>query len=228
MSEWYLAEWAAERVSRIEAEPQPTMSLYSFGGGRRRAAPVERRRRPGVFHHRRSGPEAGTAHGGRPATGESRTVLADSSRTYVIGIDRPALSRVGRRAQLAGARERRHRLVRRAGRLRATSTSRSRRSGEAPDHPGPVDRLRSSSGSTRRPAGFTSRPGPRGRAVTPTTSASIPWGSTARGWRCCRPRTPITRSGRCPVAAEYFVDALLHRERAASGDRAPGARTGRW
>ena len=82
MTEWYLADVGTKEVRRIDAPPQPLMSMYSFGGGKLQWSPSGDRV---LFTHVNRGPKKVRLLAANPATGAVTELLADSSATYVIG-----------------------------------------------------------------------------------------------------------------------------------------------
>ena len=82
MSEWYIADVALKSVTRVKADPQPRMSLYSFGGPGLQWSPAGDRV---FFTSVNRGPKRVQLISADPATGESKILLADSAATYVIG-----------------------------------------------------------------------------------------------------------------------------------------------
>ena len=82
MTEWYLTDVATKAVRRVDAPPQPAMSMYSFGGATLQWSPASDRI---LFTHVNRGPKKVRLLAADPATGAVTQVLADSSATYVIG-----------------------------------------------------------------------------------------------------------------------------------------------
>lgn len=80
--EWYLAEVETKAVRRIDAPPQPSMSMYNFGGGAIQWSPTGDRV---YLTHVNRGPKKVRLLAADPATGATRELLADSSASYVIG-----------------------------------------------------------------------------------------------------------------------------------------------
>jgi dipeptidyl-peptidase 4 len=84
-STWYVADVPARSVVPVRAAPEPTMSLFAFGPG------VTARLQWGAGSDRvwltrvTRGPKKVTLLSADAATGETRTVLADSAATYVAG-----------------------------------------------------------------------------------------------------------------------------------------------
>jgi dipeptidyl aminopeptidase/acylaminoacyl peptidase len=85
-SEWYLADVGRRAVTKVKADPQPTMSLYSFGGGPGEQLQWSAAGDRVYFTSVDRGPKRVQLLSADPATGETRVVLADSSQTYVIGM----------------------------------------------------------------------------------------------------------------------------------------------
>lgn len=85
--EHYLVDVAAATSRRIDAAPQPLMSLYSFGGRSVQWGPGSDRV---YFTHVNRGPRTVRLLVADAQTGATRQVAADSSATYVVGsIDIP-------------------------------------------------------------------------------------------------------------------------------------------
>ena len=85
MSEWYVADVAARTITRVKADPQPQMALFSFsatGTGELQWSPSSDRI---FFTQVTRGPKKVHLMSADPATGDAKVVLGDSSATYVIG-----------------------------------------------------------------------------------------------------------------------------------------------
>ncbi|MEO7966986.1 MAG: DPP IV N-terminal domain-containing protein, partial [Gemmatimonadaceae bacterium] len=79
---WYIADVGAKSAKKFDATPYPSMSLYTFGALTLRWSAASDRI---YFTHVDRGPKHVRLMVADPATGTTRTVIADSSRSYVIG-----------------------------------------------------------------------------------------------------------------------------------------------
>ncbi len=85
MSEWYVAQVADRSVVRLQADPEPTMSLYSFGSGVTARLQWSAGSDRVYFTRSSRGPKRIELRSADAATGATRLLLADSAATYVIG-----------------------------------------------------------------------------------------------------------------------------------------------
>lgn len=84
-TEWYVADVASRKAVRMHATPQPQMSIYSFGGSGTGELQWNTASDRVYFTHVTRGPKAVHLMSADATTGEARTLLGDSSATYVIG-----------------------------------------------------------------------------------------------------------------------------------------------
>lgn len=82
MLDLYLVDVAGRTSRRVEAPPQPMMSLYSFGGKQVQWAPGSERV---YFTHVDRGPKHVRLMVADAAGGAARSIVADSSKMYVVG-----------------------------------------------------------------------------------------------------------------------------------------------
>ncbi len=82
--EWYAIDVGAKSSKRIDAAPQPAMAFYNFGAG---GQPVQWTANGDrvFFTHVDRGPKRVRLMSADPTTGATRTLLSDSSSSYVIG-----------------------------------------------------------------------------------------------------------------------------------------------
>lgn len=85
-TEWYVADVGARSVTKVKADPEPQMSIYSFsatGAGELQWSASGDRV---FFTHVNRGPKKVHLMSADAATGDARVVLGDSAASYVVGV----------------------------------------------------------------------------------------------------------------------------------------------